>query len=511
MKSRKNKKRIWLWILLAVLAAGAAAAWAAGLIPFGSRKEDSSQKELPTAEAFYGSIEVTTDGSGSIEAASTRTVYLEHNGKLSKISVEEGDQISAGQVLAEYDKESLDTVMENKKTELDEINSDISARSKAGTSGISSPLNGRVKRIFAAEDDAVTEVVSRYGGLMELSTDGKLKVTFTPGVRGDASLTAGDEVRFEIDGHTKKGSVAAIGEETVTVTMEDDGKYDVGEEAIIYSRTGQQLGRGKLESNHPYLVRFDYGIIDSVLVEENDAVYSGTVLFRLRDVDYNSDYLSLLDDRQELVDELVELNAFRQNPVLTSPFDGYVKALDVSEDTDVEKDQIFCTVADLSRLNLKAEIDELDIDGVEIGQTARIVFDAFEEESYEGTVVKISGAGKNSGGVTTYDVTISLEGNTHLKDAMSATAVIVIGGKDNALLVPVDAVESDGEETYVTVVKNGETERRTVVLGLVNNQAAEILEGLSVQEQVLLPTAESGLQLPFYTSGSATQSASGRS
>ena len=498
---KKNGKLIWLWILLAVLIVAAAVVWKMGIFPEFSPKSDGTQEEMLTAEAFLGSIEVVTEGNGSIEASSTETVRLPYKGKLENVFVEEGDQISEGTVLAEYDKESLDEIIEEKESELEELNTDVSRQGKAGSASITSPVSGRVKRIFAEEDDAVSDIVTRYGGLMEISADDKMKVAFSYSKKNGSSLKTGDEVRLEIDGHTKKGTVSSVEENTAVVTMEDDGKYDLGEEAIVFSRSGERLGSGKLASNHPYLVRFDYGIVDSVRVEENESVYSGTVLFYLRDTDYNQKYLTLLEDRQKLVDELTELKAFRENPVLTSPFEGYVKVMEVSEDTEVDKDQRICTVADLSCLNLKVEIDELDIDGVEIGQTARVVFDAFEEENYEGTVEKISGAGSNSGGVTTYIVTISLEGNPHLKDAMSATAFIRVAEKDNALLVPVDAVESDGGEKFVSIVKNGTTEKRTVQIGLINNQYAEITEGLSLHDQVLLPSSEDGYQLPIYTSG----------
>ena len=496
-------------MIIALIAA--AVVWKMGLIPGLSPVSDSEQAELATADAFLGPIEVITEGSGSVEAASSRSVRIRYNGKLENILIEEGDQVSEGQILAEYDRQSLDSVIEEKEAELAELNDSLSRQGKAGSSTVTSPVSGRVKRIFAEEDDVVSEVVDRFGGLMEISADGKLKVSFPLSEKYKSTLVPGEEVRLEVDGHTKKGTVAAVEKGTVTVTMEDDGKYDLGEGALVLSRTGERLGSGTLASNHPYLVRFEYGVVDSVRVEENESVYSGTVLLHLRDVNYNRDYLNLLEDRQELVDELTELRAFQKDPVVQSPFAGYAKTLDISEGTDVEEDQQFCTIAELSDLKLKVEIDELEIDRVEIGQPARIVFDAFEEETYEGTVEKISGAGINSGGVTDYMVTISLKGNGRLKDAMSATAFILVAEKENALLVPVDAVESDGNEKVVQVVKNGIAEKRVVQIGLINNRYAEITDGLSAGESVLLPGSQNDLQLPIYTSGNRSVFGSRRS
>ena len=509
-KTAKKRKKWWIVLLVVILVAAAAILWATGRIPglITFRSEGNQKEEVPIAEVLTGSIEVITEGSGSVEAASTSAVSLKYGGKFISIPVEVGDQVKKGQILAEYDLDALDALIENKEAELEDLNKSISQQSKSGSLSVSSPISGRIKKIYAEEDDVVSDIMERYGGLAEISADGKLKVEFDLPENKKTSVHLGDEVRVEVDDHTEKGTVALLDDGRISVTISDEGKYDLGESALVTSRSGEKLGSGVLASNHPYLVRFDYGIIDDVRVEENESVYSGTVLFTLRDRDYNDQYLSLLDDRQELLQDLQDLKACKKNPVVLSEHDGYVKTLVVEEGVVYEKDQKFCTVADVSELKLKVEIDELDIDGIEVGQPARIVFDAFEDESYEGTVEKISGAGNNSGGVTNYTVTISLQGNSHLKDAMSATAFIRTAGKENVLLVPIDAVESENGEKYVQIVKNGETEKRSIRVGLINNEFAEVTEGLSASEQVLLP--QNGYLLPIYSSGSNNMFSSGR-
>ena len=192
-----------------------------------------------------------------------------------------------------YDPDALDTVIKTKEDELDELNSNISSQSRAGSSSITSPVSGRIKKLYAEEDDDVFDVTERYGGVAEISADGKLKVEFTLVPGSGTSIHPGDEVRVEVDGHMQKGTVARVDDRNLCVTISDDGKYDLGESAEVTTRSGERLGSGKLASNHPYLVRFDYGIIDSVRVEENESVYSGTVLFTLRDATYNRQYLQM--------------------------------------------------------------------------------------------------------------------------------------------------------------------------------------------------------------------------
>lgn len=479
--TRKRRKK---WpIVLAVILVLLIAAWIVLAVIGKKEGTGSRQKNVTTESAFIGSISVNTEGSGSVEAASTKALALEYDGRLEKIYVEKGDQVKEGDVLAIYDTDALDAVIESKEAELDQLNSAIATTDDSGSTVIKAPVTGRVKRIYAAVDDEVSKVVDNNGGLAEISADGKLKVEFTC---KDPVLSEGDSVTVDFDSYSVTGTVQEIDGDTVCVTIPDDTEYKVDTEATILGRSGAKLGTGRLVSNHPYLVQASYGIIDSVNVTKTSYVDAGDTMFERRDAEYNQTYLDLLTDREELVDELQELKEYQKNPVVTSEYDGYIVSLDVLEGMPYEKDQQFCTIADAGTLNLKVEIDELDIDGVEVGQKASVVFDAFEDETYEGTVEKISGIGNNTGGVTTYTVTIALAGDTHLKDAMSATASITLESRDNVLLIPVDAIELIDDVRYVEVVSGEKTVQTPVTTGLINEEYAEVTSGLSNGDQVVV-------------------------
>ena len=486
-ESVKRKRKKWP-IVLAVLLLLLVAVIAFFVMSGGKQQMESRMTKVTTESAFIGSISVTTEGSGFVEAASTKALALEYDGKLDTIYVEKGDQVKQGDVLAVYDTDALDAVVEQKENELEQINSAIATTDDSGSGVITAPVTGRVKRIYAAVDDVVTDVVDNNGGLAEISADGKLKVEFTC---ESAVLTEGDSVTVDFDSYSVTGTVQDVEDGQICVTIKDDTEYVVDTVAVIRGKSGTKLGEGMLKSNHPYLVTASYGIIDSVNVTKESFVNAGDTMFERRDAEYNQTYLDLLTDREELVEELQDLKEYKKNPVVVSDYDGYIVSLDVLEGMPYEKDQQFCTIADAGTLNLKVEIDELDIDGVKEGQKASVVFDAFEDETYEGTVEKISGVGNNAGGVTTYTVTIAMEGNTRLKNAMSATATIELESKDNVLLIPVDAIETIGDEKYVQVVNGEEMVQTPVRLGLVNDEYAEVTEGLASGDLVVVTTKSS--------------------
>lgn len=184
------------------------------------------------------------------------------------------------------------------------------------------------------------------------------------------------------------------------------------------------------------------------------------------------------------MEKLQELRTLKRDPVLAAENDGIVSDLSLMDHTVVSEDAPMYRLISTERFWLKAEVDELDIANVSAGQTASIVFDAFDTETYEGTVEKISALGTNTGGVTRYTVTISVPGTEKLKTSMSATATIVTEEKENALLVPVDAVQTDDGQSYVTVIDGGRQTAVPVTLGLVSNTEAEITEGLQEGDTV---------------------------
>ncbi|MBO7709050.1 MAG: hypothetical protein J6S83_01180, partial [Lachnospiraceae bacterium] len=114
---------------------------------------------------------------------------------------------------------------------------------------------------------------------------------------------------------------------------------------------------------------------------------------------------------------------------------------------------------------------------------------AFDDREYTGTVSRISSLGQNVNGVATYTVSIDLEGRPEFKSGMSGTAVIITEEIPDALVIPVDAVQTKDEKKVVTVLTGDDlslSEDREVVLGLVNHTQAQVTAGLSEGETVLV-------------------------
>ncbi len=477
MKKKKKKWKGKVLVLVLLLAAAGAGIY---LYTHKEEREDPFSANMRTEEVTRGTIRITTEGSGSIEAAEEFPVSADYTLKIDHVEVENGDVVQAGDVLATVDADSVKAQITQLESSLSELDTAINMADHSGSSSLTSPVSGRVKRIFAKEDDLLTDVVAEYGGVMELSADEKMKVEFTPA----EALRPGARVTVSFLDYEEEGTVLSEQDGVCTVTIPDDSEYMADTEVTVTDGDGKTLGTGYLESNHPYLVEGAYGIVDEINVEPGDWVDPGSTLLTRRNSSYNGDYLSLLEDRDELMRKLQELRELEESAALCAGRDGIVSELALQDGAVIAEDAPMYRLISTERFWLKTQIDELDIPGVREGQTAKIVFDAFDDEEYEGKVEKISALGENVGGVTKYTVTISVPGIEKVRTAMSATATIVIDEKADVLLAPVDAIQTVDGQRCVTVVREDGQESVPVTLGLVNNTQAEIVEGLSEGDQV---------------------------
>ena len=114
-----------------------------------------------------------------------------------------------------------------------------------------------------------------------------------------------------------------------------------------------------------------------------------------------------------------------------------------------EANKTLCTIYDLSYLTMTLSVDELDISNISVGQTVSITADAVEDQTYTGTVTKVSVAGTSSGSATTYPVTIRIDQTDGLLPGMSVDATIQLQHADNVLTIPASALNR-GNTVLVT-------------------------------------------------------------
>lgn len=134
---------------------------------------------------------------------------------------------------------------------------------------------------------------------------------------------------------------------------------------------------------------------------------------------------------------------------ITSPIDGVVTSRDVEEGQTVasgfETPTLFTIAADLTKMQVVADVDEADIAGIEDGAKVSFSVDAYPNDTFEGVVKQVrlgstnssSSSTSSSSTVVTYEVVISAENpDLKLKPRLTANATIYTLYKENVLTVP---------------------------------------------------------------------------
>jgi RND family efflux transporter MFP subunit len=177
---------------------------------------------------------------------------------------------------------------------------------------------------------------------------------------------------------------------------------------------------------------------------------------------------------------------------LAAPFDGTILDTYVSVGDPVAASSSIVTLADLGSLQVVASVDETTIREVSAGQQASISFDAYPNQTFAGEVLSVPLYGTLQGGVTVYDVPLSLTGAEalNLLVGMTANVEIEVGHVSDALLVPTLALQKVSGQYQVSVPNtldpSGEPETVPVQIGLSNGTYTQIVKGLIAGDQVIV-------------------------
>ncbi|WP_035289244.1 efflux RND transporter periplasmic adaptor subunit [Clostridium sp. KNHs214] len=148
-------------------------------------------------------------------------------------------------------------------------------------------------------------------------------------------------------------------------------------------------------------------------------------------------------------------NSQMNKAVLTSPIDGVVVEKNNNSGDDVQSGKTIISIMDPTSLKIKSSIDELDISKVKKDQKVQISASAVEDKVYEGVVDFISETGTNNNNVTKYDVIISMKNYEELKIGMNVNVDILVNSKQDALVVPAEAlIEKNGKKYIMTADSN---------------------------------------------------------
>lgn len=218
---------------------------------------------------------------------------------------------------------------------------------------------------------------------------------------------------------------------------------------------------------------------------------------------------------------MVKVRRNLEYATITSPIDGVIISKVVEEGQTVaagfETPTLFTIAADLTKMQVIADVDEADIGGVKEGQRVTFSVDAYPEDVFEGIVTQVrlgessdsstsTSSSSSSSTVVTYEVVISAENpDLKLKPRLTANVTIYTMERQNVLTVPNkslrfvpdmqllqeiglvtdnSSLSDSAGKRMVWVKHNNVLKPQIVEVGTSDSNVSEIKEGLAEGDEV---------------------------
>ena len=321
------------------------------------------------------------------ESENVYKITAPYSGVLLPFDLESGDPVSKGDTLF-----ALDTVK------------------------VYAPVDGTVQAVFAETGDLCEDVTALYGMIACIErTLPQVAQASTSGAYNDEENRlshVGETVYFyqtSDKDNEGEGRVTAVNGSDYTVEL-TAGDFENGDSIKIYRDekmgTKSCIGSGTIERAADVAVS-GTGRVLSCAVQPGQTVRKGQLLFELSGQDAEADVTGA---------------------AITADHDGTVElAAGAASGQQVYKGQLLASIHDLSAMNVVAEVDEIDLERVHVGDTLTVVFDCYPQEEVSGTVQSISLIGNAKQNATYYDVTLSISTSWQVLPGKNATVWLPAG------------------------------------------------------------------------------------
>ena len=201
-----------------------------------------------------------------------------------------------------------------------------------------------------------------------------------------------------------------------------------------------------------------------------------------------TDELSALEKQLESAQLALErAQAQLEEMRLITPLAGTVVRVEASEGEMLSAYRPVILIADLTSLQIIAEVDEIDVAEIAPGQEVEIRLDAYPAHTLSGTIVSLAPAASPERGSTVYEAVVKFDaGGLTLRLGMGANLKIITLEKEGVLLVPNQAIQPIGRRKVVKVMDGRSIREVEVVTGLSNESDTEIIEGLAEGQKILI-------------------------
>lgn len=437
---------------------------------------------VTTTSAYRGDIQESISTSGTVESGEVKVVFSSVNGKISDVMVNSGDLVKAGDLLISFDMEDMERSLEqaalqhtvssasyqgimadNSKSQakLSEANTNLAVLEQqiADHTAYLKKLQGELSRSQRETGNALaSEAYHLNSRLAELESE----LASAASDRAQAIQKEIQEISSQIANNNYQQSVALNSDYVAEL---EDKIADVQERIAEFKEYKIEMESQKSSSEMSVLSSYD---------KQQHAA--------------NNDLANLTyEEVRRQYDEAAR--------GVVADFAGVVTECSAVPGAAVSENMQLLTLKSSENVLVTFQASRSDVEKLEVGQTVDVTVSG---HSYRGEVSRISHvASRNESNTPMVGVEVQLlDPDENIILGLDARLTIYTKKSENALLIPVEAVNSDREGDFLYVVENGMVVKKPIVCGISSDTYTEVTEGITEADQIILmsyTTLEEGM------------------
>ena len=449
-------KKNWKWLVPVLCVAVAGGVF---LLRPQQAKPASVDASYTEAAPERRDVTNTLSGTGTLNPANTYTVKSLVEGKVLTGTIEEGDIVEESNVLYTIDSSDASTNFE--KAEIAMQQAQRSYDKVVDRQYVRAEVAGVVSSLKVTKGDEVTSGQE----VAVIRDSSRMLLTLEFPAADAANFSVGQSAAVTLDGTFEQldGTVTSVSgtdalsagnllTRTVTITVKNAGGLTTAQAATASINGVSSIGSATFAYQaERTLTAQAAGTVTSINVQEGSEVAKDDIILGLSGDDLTESIQSASESLRSAEISMQNLQDAMNNYTITAPISGTIIEKDAKVGDAVKAGDTLCIVYDLSYLEMRINVDELQISSISVGPQVQITADAVPDKTYVGTVTRVSMKGTSNGGTTTYPVTIRIDDTDGLRPGMNANAEIVVAEANNALVVPNAAVVRG---SYVLVTKD---------------------------------------------------------
>lgn len=497
-------------IVVVLLGGGAAVAWAATRTP-------GPTYRMATAAA--ATVTNTLNTTGTIQPVSQATVSFPVSGQVASVDVTQGQQVTAGQTLAQLNTNTLSAQVSSAQSSVATAQAKLAADQVSQTTVAAQPQTssstkaaGPSKNLVDGQNAVRAAQKKVDDDLNLVSAALKQEKTTCPKVIQSLG-TQNKPVDTTTPATTTTTTAPPPPTSTGPSPTEVADCTELMQQVLDY-QSKTSTDEHALASAEAALSTALSQAVSSAGQSSSAATKSSTTTNSSRTTGGSSAPASaaqIAADQAAVDSAQAQLAAALQNvaaATLVSPIDGTVAqvAITAGQSTSANSTSAHIVVIGAGASQVTTAVNDGQVGKVKPGQAAAITPDG-ATKPITGKVTSIGAlSSTTSGGAASYPVTISLgDSSQPLFAGATASVSITLGTAQASVTVPTSAVHNVGGFSFVTKVVDGQPSQTRVTLGVVGSTLAQVSEGLSAGDQVVL--ADLSQELP--TANSSTRGLTG--